>query len=385
MSDQHALNPILTKQGFHGSYRPEDVTFLLNICELQATPVEEKERLIQSGEKHYSQMISEEFEPTAEHLKHFHNAMALGASRLAQEVQQLSHALSARFPEQPIVLVSLVRAGVPLGVLLKHCIEKKQPCFHYAISIIRDRGLDLAALNAIIQQHGASNLVFVDGWTGKGAICRQLTQSLTDYPELFDMGWDIPRLVTLSDLGGYAWLSASSDDWLIPSGILGSVISGLISRSIMGEELRSDLGHDVYDQRYWHSCVMYDHLKHADRSRTFIDHILALIQQSPNDETIQWNQDIQQTQQRKSQSTIQRLAEIYHIQNINHIKPSIAEATRAVLRRIPDRILIRDPHDPDVQLLMHFAQEREITVDVLGDQLGPYRAVTLIKKIEKKT
>jgi hypothetical protein len=95
-----------------------------------------------------------------------------------------------------VILVSLVRAGVPLGVLLKHQLEKTQPCFHYGISIIRDRGLDLAALNAIIRQHGADNIVFVDGWTGKGAICRQLTQSLSSYPELFDDGWEIPRLVT---------------------------------------------------------------------------------------------------------------------------------------------------------------------------------------------
>lgn len=68
-----------------------------------------------------------------------------------------------RFPKQEIVLVSLVRAGVPLGVLLKHYLEKHQSCYHYGISIIRDRGVDFAALQAIIEQHGAENIVFVDG------------------------------------------------------------------------------------------------------------------------------------------------------------------------------------------------------------------------------
>lgn len=51
-----------------------------------------------------------------------------------------------------------------------------------------------AALQAIIEQHGAENIVFVDGWTGKGAICRELTQNLADYPALFDAGWEILAL-----------------------------------------------------------------------------------------------------------------------------------------------------------------------------------------------
>ena len=69
--------------------------------------------------------------------------------------------------------------------------------------------------------------------------------------------------------------------------------------------------------------------------------------------------------------------------NINHIKPSKAEATRAVLRQKKEKILIRDPSNPHVQLLLHFAQERNIAVDILGAKLGSYHAVTLIKKVEK--
>ena len=386
------LNPILTKLGFHSSYRPEDVTFLMQVDDIQPTDVEEKEYLIQSGKMHYSQMISVENPPTDEHMKHFQHAFDQGAVRLAEEVQKIGNSLLQRFPHQPIVLISLVRAGVPLGVLLKHYLTQKRTTtvqhhsvFHYGISIIRDRGIDFAALQAIIEQHGAENIIFVDGWTGKGAICRELTQNLQNFPALFDENWDIPRLVTLSDLAGYSWLSASIDDWLIPFGILGSLISGLTSRTILKETIaREDAQQDCYNSKKWHSCLIYSHLQPNDLSVNFIEKILKLIELHPVNETAHWNNQIRLTQQQSCSETIDWIAEHYSIQNINRIKASIAEATRAVLRRVPERILLQNDSNPNVQLLLHFARERNIPVDVLGSKLGPYLAVTLIKKVEKK-
>lgn len=384
MYKNHALPSSLKTLGFHGSYRPEDVTFLLNIDEIDPTPVAEKEYLIQSGKKHYSQMISVEHPPTDEQMRHFEYAFEQGAERLANDVQKIGNSLLSRFPKQPIILVSLVRAGVPLGVLLKHYIEKHQQCVHYGISIIRDRGIDFAALQAIIEQHGAENIVFVDGWTGKGAICRELTQNLADYPALFDAGWEIPRLVTLSDLGGYSWLSASCEDWLIPFGMLGSVISGLISRTILKDTIDFDLAkRNCFDPNHWHSCLVYQHLAQHDISVEFTDKILNIIQQNPHTDLADWNNQIRLKQQKICLDTIDWISDTYMIKNINHIKPSIAEATRAVLRRIPEKILIRDPSNPHVQLLLHFAKEQNIPVDILGAKLGPYHAVTLIKKVEK--
>ena len=384
MDKNYAGASNLNTLGFHGSYRPQDVTFLLNIDDIEPTPLAEKEYLIQSGKKHYSQMISVEHPPSKEQMRHFQYAFEQGAERLACDVQKIGNSLLSRFKNQPIILVSLVRAGVPLGVLLKHYIEKYQQCVHYGISIIRDRGIDFAALHAIIDQHGAENIVFVDGWTGKGAICRELTQNLADYPALFDPGWDIPRLVTLADLGGYSWLSASCEDWLIPFGILGSVISGLISRTILKDTIDFDLAKkNCYDPNNWHSCLVYQHLAQHDISVDFTDKILNIIQQNPHTDLANWNNHIRLKQQKICLDTIDWISDTYAIKNINHIKPSIAEATRAVLRRVPEKILIRDPSNPHVQLLLHFAQERNIAVDILGAKLGSYHAVTLIKKVEK--
>ena len=374
----------LNTLGFHGSYRPQDVTFLLNIDDIEPTPLAEKEYLIQSGKKHYSQMISVEHPPSKEQMRHFEYAFEQGAERLAADVQKIGNSLLSRFNNQPIILVSLVRAGVPLGVLLKHYIEKHQQCVHYGISIIRDRGIDFAALHAIIDQHGAENIVFVDGWTGKGAICRELTQNLADYPALFDSGWDIPRLVTLADLGGYSWLSASCEDWLIPFGILGSVISGLTSRSILKDHIDFEFAKkNCYEPKNWHSCLIYKDLAQHDISVDFIHKILNIIDLNPCEDLANWNNHIRLEQQKICLDTIAWISDSYTVENINYIKPSIAEATRAVLRRVPERILICDPANPHVQLLLHFAQKQNIPVDILGTKLGPYHAVTLIKKVEK--
>lgn len=379
------MNSQLNTIGFHGSYRPQDVVFLLNVDKIEPIEVHEKERLIQSGEAHYSQMISAEKKPSDEHLKHYHQALKIGAARMANDIQMIGNSLMQRFKNQPIILVSLVRAGVPVGVLLKHHISQFQSCFHYGISIIRDRGIDHSALTAIIKEHGAENIVFVDGWTGKGAICKELTATLSNYPDLFDKGWDIPRLVTLADLGGCSWLSASCEDWLIPSGILGSVISGLTSRSILLEDVPEDQAKSEYmNTELWHKCIIYDDLAEHDVSVEFVEHILAIMKENPTTETADWSNVIRKNQYAVCQDTIKWVSDTYSIQNINHIKPSIAEATRAVLRRVPERILVRNTIDENVQLILHFAEQHNVPVDVLGDKIGPYQAITLIKRVKGK-
>ncbi|MEX9938352.1 RNA-binding protein, partial [Providencia rettgeri] len=82
-----------------------------------------------------------------------------------------------------------------------------------------------------------------------------------------------------------------------------------------------------------------------------------------------------------SRDVIGGLAEQYEVDSINRIKPGIAEATRAVLRRVPDHVFVRQMDDPDVALLVGLAKEKGIAVTEAGDALGQYRAVTIIKKV----
>jgi hypothetical protein len=350
-----------------GSYVTGDVQFLLRAVELDPTDVEEKERLIQSKQKHYSEMISLESAPGDVHKALYERALEQNGTRMAMDVQSLALALREECTGPSIVLVSFVRAGLPLGVLLRRALlDMGRDAHHYGISIVRDRGIDKVALEAIIQAHGAENIVFVDGWTGKGAISGEIQRSLdgdTRFPQ-------DPRLVVLADPCGRAWLSASAEDWVIPSGILGATVSGLVSRSIWP----TDGG--------LHGCVVYDHLREHDVTREFIEQIEAkrkalgtVPQASP------WTDTQRCELQGAATHVVNSLATRFGITNLNRVKPGIAEATRAVLRRVPDHVLVRSRSDSDVQLLMHLTEGAGVTVEEVGAALGPYRAVTIIRSV----
>lgn len=377
--DQNLLMPL---RGILGSYKLGDVDILLQPTVMDHTDVATKEELIQTGKKHYSQMISLEKEPSKDHMDFFWSTMSLNGMRMAVEVQVLGNALMSKMnPSKPIVLVSLVRAGLPLGVLLKRYIETSQPCVHYGISIILGRGIDYAALNTIIAEHGEENIVFVDGWTGKGAITAELTTSLQEYPALFDRKQGIPRLVTLMDLGGCSWLSVTADDWVIPSGILGSVVSGLISRSI----LVNDIDPEVLEKDYalpenWHKCVVYDHLADMDITQEFIDRIYDTIQKNPVSDCAVWGAAERAVQHKLSTDVIAKIANDLSITNMNRIKPGIAEATRAVMRRLPEKVLVRDITHPSLKLILNLIKDTDVQVVEIGDYLGPYEVVTIIRK-----
>lgn len=348
-----------------GSYVPEDVHFLLQPVQMRFTDVEEKERLIQTNRKHYSEMISPEEAPADVHKGLYARALVQNGARMGSEVQSLARALCATYSGPTIALVSFVRAGLPLGVLLRRAlVQMGRDVRHYGVSIIRDRGIDPVALEAVIQAHGAENIVFVDGWTGKGAISGELERTLRD-DRRFPEG---PRLVVLADPCGRAWLAASAADWVIPSGILGATVSGLVSRSIWP-------AHGGL-----HGCVVYEHLHEHDVTREFIDKIdaerRALAEVQP---AVPWTNDQRQRLRASADEVVFALASRFGIDNLNRVKPGIAEATRAVLRRVPDRVLVRDRNDSDVRLLLHLTERVGVTVEEADTDLGPYRAVTIIK------
>ena len=55
---------------------------------------------------------------------------------------------------------------------------------HYAVSIVRGRGIDPLALRHLAELHDPARVVFVDGWTGKGAIARELAEAVRAYEGL---------------------------------------------------------------------------------------------------------------------------------------------------------------------------------------------------------
>ena len=368
---------------FSGSYLPAEVTLLLDIVSADSvndiSPTQ-KEALIQSGQRHYSDMLTLEKPPSATHEALYNQALAAGKQRMANDVTSLAFSLHQLFhacvsASQPLVLVSLVRAGLPIGVLLQKALSDASVSYalasqHYGVSIIRDRGLDPVALQYILQQHPHSPIVFVDGWTGKGAIYGELQRSLAQIndkrqqAQLFHQGNGVIPLVTLADPAGVAWLSASNDDWLMPASLLNSTVSGLISRTLYREPSDG-----------MHQAVYYDKLQPWDRSGDFIQTIDALRQQTslPTPLTGKLLPTF------ATQSVIDDLATRFAINNRNRIKPTIAEATRAILRRDPECVLVNEMADgQDTALLRHLCEEKNIQL-IADASIAPYQAVTIIK------
>ena len=368
---------------FSGSYLPSEVTLLLDIVSADSvsdiSPTQ-KEALIQSGQRHYSDMLTLEKPPSATHEALYNQALMAGKQRMANDVTNLAFSLHQLFhacvsASQPLILVSLVRAGLPIGVLLQKALSDASASYalasqHYGVSIIRDRGLDPVALQYILQQHPHSPIVFVDGWTGKGAIYGELQRSLakiTDkrqQAQLFHQGDGVIPLVTLADPAGVAWLSASNDDWLMPASLLNSTVSGLISRTLYREPSDG-----------LHQAVYYDKLQPWDRSGEFIQTIDALRQQIPLPMPLTGKL----LPTFATQSVIDDLEARFAISNRNRIKPTIAEATRAILRRDPECVLVNEMADgQDTALLRHLCEEKNIQV-IADASIAPYQAVTIIK------
>ena len=95
--------------------------------------------------------------------------------------------------------------------MIKHYIERRFNCkvTHYTISIIRGVGIDKNAMNYILARHNPKFIQFVDGWTGKGAIKRQLNAAMIEYPNVDD------NLAVLSDSAHVADKFGTYDDFLI--------------------------------------------------------------------------------------------------------------------------------------------------------------------------
>ncbi|MCD2516944.1 cysteine protease StiP family protein [Massilia sp. G4R7] len=354
---------------FSGSYRAGDVDFLLTRLPAQEfTEVAEKERLIQSGRRHYSQMLSPESPPSPRYMTVFEDACRANNARLAADCLRLAQLIAARHPGA-ITVVSLARAGTPVGVIVTRLLREVlgREAVHYCVSIVRDRGIDGAALRHILANgHAPESIVFVDGWTGKGVIARELASSVSAFNARERTRID-SGLYVLSDLAGAAACAASGDDYLIPSSILNATVSGLVSRTVLDERIGPD---------DFHGCVYYGEFAAHDQSQRFADEVTALAIARAAQLPPAVQPDAHAAAQR-SRAWLEGAMARYGVNDVNLIKPGIGEATRVLLRRVPRLLLLRASGAPDVAHLEVLAEEKQVPVEI--DPSLPYHAVSLIR------
>jgi hypothetical protein len=351
---------------FHGSYQPDDVIFLMRIINLEETPVDQKERLIQSKKFHYSEMISPEYRPDQKYLDLFYQAMEMNINRVTNDLLALARYYSEL--TKPVI-VSLARAGTPVGVIVKRMLARffNVDIPHYSISIIKDRGIDEAALLHILKEHPNSTIAFLDGWVSKGSIAGELKKSVTVFNQTYGYNLD-GHLHALSDISGNAYAAVTNDDYLIPSAILNSVISGLISRSIYTAELAADGG--------YHGCKYYHELSDMDLSLWYVEQIMSRADEFYEKNTSGMLIGGQPLLKEKISRFLNIFSGENDIQNQERIKPGIGEATRAVLRREPKFVLVQDFSLQDVQHILHLCEQRNVDVRLYREL--PFKAMAIL-------
>jgi hypothetical protein len=69
----------------------------------------------------------------------------------------------------------------------------------------------------------------------------------------------------------------------------------------------------------------------------------------------------------------------YGIDTVNYVKPGVGEATRVLLRRVPWKILVREPDHPDHEHLRLLAADRGVPIEVVPDLA--YSCVGLVRRV----
>lgn len=355
------------------SYAPEEVGWLLQDLSdvtLEA-PTEEREEAIQSGGAHYAESLPVEYQPSAQYQELFQTALDASAGRLAQAVGVVTETVLTERSPRP-VLVSLARAGTPVGVLMRRWARFRHGLDlpHYAVSIVRGRGIDATALRWLAAHHDPRDVVFVDGWTGKGAITRELADAIQEFETREGTSGFDPEIAVLADPGSCVRTYGTREDFLIPSACLNSTVSGLISRTV----LRADLvGPDDF-----HGAKFYRELAGADVSTAFLDAVSARFPEVADtvDAAAKELMTEDRTPTWEGWRAVERISEEYGIHDVNLVKPGVGETTRVLLRRVPWKILARAGAGADLDHVRLLARQRGVPVEEVGDL--PYSCVGLI-------
>jgi len=360
-----------------GSYRGAEVSWLLtdlSAVELEA-PVEEREEAIQSGAAHYAASLPVEYQPGREYQALFAGALASSAASVAHAVGLVTELVLAERGREP-VLVSLARAGTPIGILMRRWAQVMHDMTlpHYSVSIVRGRGIDRVALAYLASRHDPADVVFVDGWTGKGAITRELTAALAEVNASLGLSSEhafSDELAVLADPGACVRLFGTRVDFLIPSACLNSTVSGLVSRTVLNDELiRPD---------QFHGAKFYTNLAADDVSDRFLDVVseqfAAVADRVAADLPSLLAAD--RTPTWAGWETVQRLAREYGVADVNLVKPGVGETTRVLLRRVPWKVVMRRDAIAHLEHILMLADQRGAEVEYVDDMA--YSCVGIVR------
>lgn len=334
-----------------GVYSDWDVTMLIEDLSGKVAPVSlaERDRLVKGGAFERSIMI-EEYPMSQEYEECIMNMMDNYTETTAKCVASLADQLMEAKGNK-LVLVSIIRAGIPVGILLKRYIKYKYNIDvpHYAVSLVK--GLDKAAMKIILDKHKPEYIQFIDGWTGKGTVTNELVESAKEYP-----GVDA-SLAVLSDVTGLAKYAGIREDVAIPSAPMNACATGLVSITILREAGTSEM----------HGAMMLDNLRDHDHSIEFLNMVES-----------KFKLDFGEVNTKRGEVYLECpiVAKELGI-DMKKLNPGINEAARAILRRDLKELLVADKNDREIQMIKKLAEIKGVPVREY--RLKAYKAISVAK------
>ena len=349
------------------SYKGDCIFLLKDLTDkIKEITIEEKEELIRSGVS-YSEMISKESIPSKDIKNIFLNILNRDKKLIAYYVAKISEIIY-RQKGNKLVIVSLARAGTPYGILIRKYLKLKYKVDipHYSIYIIRDKGIDSNALKYILSEHREANIQFVDGWTGKGSITKELNKSIDDFNNKNKTNID-SSLAVISDPAKLCKVCGTREDFGIATCCLNSTVSGLISRTIHNEK--------YIGKNDFHGAKTLYYLKDQDYSQYFIDEI----NNEFNKINIDYKNLVLEIEDKEySMKIVNKIRELYDVNNINNIKLSVGESARVLLRRDPRVVLVKNKSDKNVEHIIKLAEEKGVKIIEYKD--SDYNCISIINE-----
>ena len=193
-----------------------------------------------------------------------------------------------------------------------------------------------------------------------------------------------PGLGVLSDPAGVAALCGTRDDFLIASSLLNSTVSGLLSRTF----LRAD----IIGPSDYHGAAYYRELKEQDLTETFLGSVEKYWENiqpvgfgwENGEESDPFEKENGQKEERPAEKSalgeVREICKTFGISDVNLVKPSIGEATRVLLRRLPWKVLVHSLEDEEhLGHLYQLVAEKGVPCEVYP--LVHYRACGIIKSL----
>ena len=346
------MNRLAPISGQFGSFDPVEITYLLHDVgdTVPSLSTEDRESRMKQG-AHYAEVLPIELPPSQRYLQAVDTVTQCNAEKVATYTRNLAAQIARGRRENP-VLVSIARGGCPAGILVRRALTMNwgRDVPHYAISVIKGHGVDPAALFWLHQRYDAADLIFIDGWTGKGGIANEVRETGGS-------------LYVLADPMGVADHRGSHDDVLVPSACLNALTHGMISRTV----LATNRGQQFDGARAYPRS-------RDDRSARFLDAVTAYLEKPDGADSLPELSSANRRNERQAFIDVQ--ASRYARNDTSRIRAGVGEVMRVMLRRTPSAVLLRDVDSPNNQPLLVLAEERSL--DVTEDRSSPWEAVAVL-------